>query len=323
MNKLIDKYNRNVNYLRISVTDRCNLRCKYCMPDGNIDLIKDKEILDFDEIIKIVKTAAKLGVNKVRLTGGEPLVRKNIDKLIKKIKSIKNIDEIGLTTNGILLKELAKDLKLAGLDRVNISLDTLDSNKFKEITGFDKFNNVISGINEAKKVGLTPIKINTVIMKGVNDLEIDKFINMAIKHKLIIRFIEFMPSGDKVKLQNSHYVSNMELFEKINKKYILNSKNTFEKSPSKTYKIKGKKAKVGFISPISNHFCSKCNRLRLTSSGRLRPCLSSDKEIDLKPYINNNETLEKLFLKAIKIKPKNHSLMENNDFFVGMSQIGG
>ena len=323
MNKLIDKYNRSVNYLRISVTDRCNLRCKYCMPDGNINLIKDKEILNFDEIVKIVKTAAKLGVNKVRLTGGEPLVRNNIDKLIKKIKSIKNIDEISLTTNGILLKKLAKDLKLAGLDRVNVSLDTLDCNKFKEITGFDKFDNVISGIKEAKKVGLTPIKINTVIMKGVNDLEIDEFINMAIKHKLIIRFIEFMPSGDKVKLQNSHYVSNEKLFEKINKKYILNLKDTFKKSPSKTYKIKGKKAKVGFISPISNHFCSNCNRLRLTSSGKLRPCLSSDKEINLNPYINDNETLEKLFFKAIKLKPKNHNLMKNNDFFVGMSQIGG
>lgn len=323
MNKLIDKYNRNINYLRISVTDRCNLRCKYCMPDGNINLIKSKDILDFDEIVKIVKTAAKLGVNKVRLTGGEPLVRKNLDVLIKRIKNIKKINEVALTTNGILLKDLAKNLKSAGLDRVNISLDTLDSQKFKKITGFNKFDKVISGIKEARKVGLTPIKINTVIMKGVNDSEIDRFINMAIENGLIIRFIEFMPSGDKVKLQNSHYVSNKNLFKEINKKYILDSKNSFENSPSKTYKIKNSKAKVGFISPISNHFCSNCNRLRLTASGKLRPCLSSDKEIDLSSYINNSQILEKLFLKAIKNKPKNHSLMKNNDFFVGMSQIGG
>ncbi|MCK8826132.1 GTP 3',8-cyclase MoaA [Natroniella acetigena] len=327
MVELIDQLGRRIDYLRISITDRCNLRCQYCMPETGVDNLTHQQLLSYEELIKVVRVAARLGIKKIRLTGGDPLVRRGIVDFVRMLKEIQGIEEVSLTTNGILLQEKGADLVEAGLDRVNISLDTLQRDKFREITRIGEFEQVWRGIEEALWLELAPIKINTVLMKGINDDEIFDFIDLTRKYPLHVRFIEFMPMGGQKLEQEEKYLSIEELKKKIKEKeQLLPSQFATGNGPAYYYQVAEGLGSVGFISPISNHFCSSCNRIRLTATGWLRPCLCSDDEINLKELIRNNSSEDKLeerFLEAIGHKPDQHQLGQEDNLVKHMSQIGG
>lgn len=336
MNRLIDNFGREISYLRVSITDRCNYRCIYCKPEEQFEFIPHEEILRYEEIVEIIEEAVNLGVTKVRITGGEPLARKGIVDFIKKLREIKKLEDISLTTNGFFLSEYAEKLKDAGLNRVNISLDSLQEVKYKKITRGGDLKRALKGIDSALKADLLPIKINTVLIKGINDNEVDDFVKLTIKRPLNIRFIELMPSGEESKENyKDKFISVLGIKEGLAEKYLfrpidINSGN----GPAKYYQIKGGQGSIGFITALSQHFCKTCNRIRLTSEGKLRPCLFSNKEVDIKQAIRNAKTDDKIIRskiirnhieKAISIKPEGHKLNEkfsNRDSFK-MSKIGG
>ena len=317
-----DTYGREINYLRVSVTDRCNLRCIYCMPSQGIESKDHKDILRFEDTIKIVKAAAKLGIKKIRYTGGEPLVMKDIDKLIYETSILPGIEDISLTTNGILLSDMAEDLKKAGLKRVNISLDTLDKDKYKMITRVGDLDKVFQGIDKCINLGITPVKINTVMMKEINDNEFDDFLRLSRELPVEIRFIELMPIGEGIKLYEKGKISFMD---------ILKNYPELEKIPTKKgntallYKLPDAKGSIGFISPMSCKFCSDCNRIRLTSVGTIKQCLHSKEEIDLTKYLNDEKALYDAFKTAIFEKPEQHHMEKENVSRSNkkMYQIGG
>ncbi len=322
-----DKYARKIDYLRLSVTDRCNLRCLYCMPEDGVILKKHEEILTLEELYLIAKVAAKIGIKKIRLTGGEPLVRKGILKLVSMIKQIPEIEELSLTTNGILLNKMAKPLKDAGLDRVNISLDTLDPKKFKQITRVGSVQEVLAGIEKAIEANLHPVKINSVLINGFNNEEIHKFVLLAENMPLHIRFIELMPIGEGQKKQEE-YLPLEPIKNSLIETYGLTPINTIKTNgPAEQFALPAGKGTIGFIGAISKHFCSKCNRLRVTADGKIKPCLDSNYEIDLINVLRNKgseKDIEKVFLEAINKKPLGHNMKlweEGHDRL--MSQIGG
>ncbi|MBU3075712.1 GTP 3',8-cyclase MoaA [Clostridium estertheticum] len=317
-----DSHGRNINYLRISVTDRCNLRCIYCMPEQGIKKLEHVDILRFEEIFKIVKVSEKLGINKVRYTGGEPLVMKDIDKLIYETSKLQGIEDISITTNGILLGDMASDLKKAGLKRVNISLDTLDDVKFKSITRIGNLDKVMKSIDRCLTLGLKPVKINTVLMRGFNDTEFEDFLNLTREMPIEIRFIELMPIGEGIKIYDKSKISFMEILK--NHPELTQIENE-KSSTAQMYKIKGAKGKIGFISPVSCKFCADCNKIRLTSTGTIKPCLHSKEEINLKQYLNNEEMLTNALKQAIFDKPLEHHLEEEkiSRSEKMMYQIGG
>lgn len=311
-----DKFNREIDYLRISVTDLCDLRCKYCMPLNGVEKLNHEDILKPEQIHEIVSAFASFGIKKVRITGGEPLVRNGIDEIIRLIRSIPEIEEICLTTNGIKLKDKAKVLKECGVDRLNISLDTLDENKYHDLTRFGHLSDVLAGIKEAQKVGFKNIKINTVLIGGFNDGEINDFINFASKNNLTVRFIELMPIGESKNMSSHSYISN-DLIKH-------NSRLEFYKydGVSSLYRIKGSNGFIGLISPLSNRFCKDCNRIRLTADGKIKPCLHSSEEIDISSY--HGEELKEALKKAIESKPKEHHLeLGSSKSNRGMNLIGG
>lgn len=315
-----DKFQRNIDYIRISVTDRCNLRCLYCMPDGT-DLKTHDEIMRDEEIIETVKSGVKLGITKVRITGGEPLVRRGVYELIKKISDVKEVKEITITTNGLLLIGNVKKLKEAGVTRVNFSLDTIDKEKFKYITNTVQTLDYLALIKELIAEKMTPVKINTVLIKGVNDTEIDAFIDLADKYDIMIRLIELMPIGHLSFNHDDHFISREEILKANPRLKFLKDENT-----ASYYHVEGKRGLIGFINPISHKFCESCNRIRLTSDGHLLPCLHSKEELNVK-NINKEELVEKL-REAITLKPKEHRLNDSNeeeDFEIdrSMNRIGG
>lgn len=317
-----DKQGRNINYLRVSVTDRCNLRCIYCMPEEGIERLKCNDIMSFEDILKIVKVSASLGINKVRYTGGEPLVMRDIDKLIYETSKIKEIKDISITTNGILLSDMAKELKRVGLNRVNISLDTLDKGKFKDITRGGDLDKVLEGIYKCLSLGIKPVKINTVLMKNFNYLEVDDFLKLAKELEVEIRFIELMPIGEGIKL----YEENKVNFEDILKEHTELIKIERQMgTTAELYKLQGGKGKIGFINPISCKFCTDCNRIRLTSVGNIKPCLHSKEEINLRRYLNSEELLTSKLKSIIINKPLEHHLQEESTSRSDkmMYQIGG
>ncbi|NWF75147.1 MAG: GTP 3',8-cyclase MoaA [Nitrospirae bacterium] len=310
-----DHFRRTIDYLRISVTDRCNLRCIYCMPADGLIPIEHKEILSFEEIVRIVKISVNHGVTKIRITGGEPLVRRNVIYLIRLLNSIEGIKDLSLTTNGILLERYADDLVDAGLKRVNISLDSLRPERFREITRGGDINRVLNGIKSAEKAGLTPIKINMVPIRGINDDEIEDFARMTIKHPYQIRFIEFMPFGTQGMWKPEKFISSEGIRYIVEKFGKLTPVVQKKSGPARYFKFDGADGVIGFISPISNHFCSECNRLRLTADGKLRPCLFSETEIDLKPALRSNasdEEIDRLIKLSIDVKPKGHNITIQN-----------
>ena len=317
-----DSNGRDINYLRVSVTDRCNLRCIYCMPEEGIKSLTHDDILRFEDTLKIVKAATTLGINKIRYTGGEPLVMKNIDKLIYETSKLPGINDISITTNGILLSEMAEDLKKAGLNRVNISLDTLDSEKYKRITRIGSLDKVMESIDKCLTLGIKPVKINTVLMRGINDTEFVDFLNFIREVPVEIRFIELMPIGEGIKMYEKNKLSFKEILELHPE---LTQIKTPKSSTADLYKLAGAKGKIGFISPISCKFCLDCNKIRLTSTGTIKPCLHSEEEINLREYLNNEELLTATLKSAIFNKPLEHHLQEEraSRSVKVMSQIGG
>lgn len=337
MSGLKDKFHRTIDYMRISITDRCNLRCVYCMPSNGIKPIEHKEILHYEEIVRILRIAVTLGVEKIRITGGEPLVRKDISSLISMIKGIEGITDISLTTNGILLEQYAEALADAGLNRINISLDSLRPDRFREITRGGDIDVVLRGIKAVEKAGLGPVKINMIPIRGFNSDEIADFAKMTMTSSYQIRFIEFMPFGKHNMWSPDKFMPAEEIqaaVEGIGRLVPLPLKKS---GPARHFQLEGAAGVIGFISPISNHFCAECNRLRLTADAKLRPCLFSESEIDLKPALRGDATdeeLERLIKLSIQLKPKGHNLRIQNaelrtllnakqDYMRPMSRIGG
>jgi len=326
---LIDRYGRKHTYLRLSVTDRCNLRCFYCMPPSGIPHKSQDQILRFEEITKLVQIFAGLGVRKVRLTGGEPLIRKNIETLAAAITAIKGIDTIGLTTNGILLPEHADSLKSAGLTRLNVSLDTLRPDRFTRLTHFDEYSRVRAGIDCALQAGFTPLRINVVVMRGFNDDELLDFVELARYNPFDVRFIEFMPFTANG-WANDQFVSFAAMHQKIAERHSLQPVASGEGPPrvAKEFHLPGFCGTVGFITAISLPFCHECNRLRLSADGVLRSCLFSQTGISLRDAMRRGAsagTLTDLIRRLVEAKPLDHpnldDLRNNRDHFI--AEVGG
>ncbi len=337
MGMLVDPFNRQITYLRISVTDRCNLRCRYCMPDIHINFLPRDKILSFEEIEAIVRVMARLGVKSLRLTGGEPTVRTGIVELVARLKAVPGIEDIAMTTNGMLLTKLAGPLKAAGLDRINISLDTLRPERFKFITQFGDFETVWAGILAAEEAGLEPIKLNVVVMKGVNDDEVVELAALTLEHPWHVRFIEWMPFGeDGAEVYRIGSIENAFMPLSRVKARLEEVYGPLEpadgevrgQGPARSFKIRGAKATIGFIRPITEeHFCARCNKVRLTADGKLRLCLLTDHEVDLMGPLRrgiDEAGLEALLRAAIQTKPERHLVNEGIiPNLRRMIQIGG
>ncbi len=331
MNKIImvDSNNRKINYLRLSITDRCNLRCIYCMPEEGIDFLPHENVLRYEEILRIVRLSTYRGIRKVRLTGGEPLVRKGFIGFLKSLSQIEDLEEISLTTNGVLLKQYAAEIKECGVQRLNISLDSLKPDKFKKITGSDLFWQVWEGIQEVEKLGFSPIKLNVVAIKGVNDDEIEDFGRLTLEKPYHIRFIEHMPVGEN-NWNSDKFIPVLEIYNRLQNVGALvpvERRNRLD-GPAQRYKIENAKGEIGLIGALSNHFCAVCNRLRLTAEGHLRSCLFSEDEIDLLPLLRegkSDEAIIALIEKAVKEKPERHNLKNQGQRSCTrqMSSIGG
>ena len=320
-----DSFDRKIDYLRISLTDKCNLMCKYCMPSEGVEHLSHCQILTLEEVYRLVAVMSELGIKRVRLTGGEPLVRKNICKLISDIKALPSIESISLTTNGVLLGDMISDLKSAGVDNVNISIDTLDRERYKELTAHDYLDKVLDSIKSALHHGLRP-KLNCVPMKEWNEDELERIALMARDNDIDVRFIELMPTS-----QGKNYtpIPSDEIKKRFDKAFGEGEAITDEsslKGPAAYYKYDGFKGRIGFISPLSHMFCKDCNRIRLTSTGYLKLCLHHDIGLDLREIIrdgaDDTELSEKIE-EAIKLKPKAHNLHKPSGDEVSMYQIGG
>ena len=328
---LIDGYYRRIDYLRISITDHCNLNCLYCAPFGGRRKLTHPEILSHEEIVRIVNGAVLAGISKVRITGGEPLMRKGVVELCRMLSGIAGLESLTLTTNGVRLQECAPQLHDAGVQRVNVSLDTLRPERFKEITGRNLLSHVISGIERAEEVGLRPVKINTVVMRAINDDEIEDFARLTLKKSYQVRFIELMPtngcgSGD----YESLFMPVEEIVRVVKRVGELSLEPAVDSlGPARLCSLPEGLGKVGFIAPLSWHFCGSCNRLRLTADGNLRTCLFSEKEIDIKRPLRAVASIEELadiFRLAATKKPHGHSLDRTDiekHFGRDMQAIGG
>lgn len=311
-----DRFGRNITYLRISVTDLCNLRCKYCMPESGVKSLCHSDILSIEEIVEIVKVASKNGIKKIRLTGGEPLVRRGFINLCKQISKIDEIEDIAITTNGVYLKDMADELFENKVRRINFSLDTLIKEKYNDITRRNDFDKTMESLFYAIKKGFK-VKINVVLIGGFNDDEIQDFVNLANDYDLEVRFIELMQIGETANWSKDKFVSNKIVLEKVPKLEFDGVSGV-----AKIYKIKGQKGRIGLISPISCSFCEDCNRIRLTSDGKLKPCLHSKDEINLKGL--SGEELEKVFKRGIYEKPEKHHLEDGkSESARDMNKIGG
>jgi GTP 3',8-cyclase len=323
VNFMKDTLGRNINYLRISVTDRCNLRCMYCMPEEGICKKAHDDILSLEEIYQVVKACSELGISKVRITGGEPLVRKDLTGLVDKISKLQGIKELALTTNGVLLPKFAHELKAAGLNRVNISLDTMNAEKYSYITRDGSLDDVMAGIDAAEEAGLQPIKLNTVLIGGFNDDEIESFVNLTLHRRIDVRFIELMPIGQAGHWAKKHFISNTEILNRVKNLQPIQSDDP--SSPAKYYMLPGAKGKVGLINPISHAFCGNCNRIRLTADGKLKPCLHTETEIDIKEVLRKGNGLQEAIGNAILQKPVQHNLNceHNKPIERDMYRIGG
>lgn len=317
---MIDFHGRKINYLRLSVTDSCNLRCKYCMPEYTKESCQ-KERLSIEEMKNICSIFISQGIDKIRLTGGEPLVKKGIVDLIQYISSYPQVKDIAITTNGLLLEEMAVDLKKAGLKRINISLDSLVPEKFFGMTRGGDLSKVLRGIELAETIGLGPIKLNVVLINGFNDDEIEDFVNLTRDRNIEVRFIELMPIGEVANWSLDHFISNEEILRKVPHLHKINNENV--SSPATYYKLLNSKGKVGLISPITCNFCENCNRIRVTSQGYLKHCLHSNEEFDLKAVLSNKDSIKDLINQATLRKKLRHQLEEGNYISRNMVQVGG
>lgn len=311
MSRLIDRFGRRITYLRLSVTDRCNLHCRYCMP-ARTRMIPREEILSYEEIYRVAEAAVSCGIDKLRLTGGEPLIRKNITELVGMLTRLEGVADLGLTTNGTHLAAMAKELYQAGLRRINISLDSLDKTKYRWISQGAELAAVWSGIDKALEIGFNPIKLNVVAIRGFNDDELVSFTRLAEEFPIEVRFIEFMPFNNSHFWGQERYISSMKIREKICAHVELTPCDDEDKAKiAKSYRLANGSDKVSFISPLSDDFCAACNRLRLTADGYLRSCLFSHDEHDIKTQLRQRVNMNELiscFKQAVAQKPAGHQL---------------
>ena len=311
---LIDRFGRHIDYLRISITDNCNLNCRYCMPElSGRQSLKKSDILSFEELLKLAEAAVASGISKIRITGGEPLVRKGVVDLCGMLGGLRGLNSLALTTNGVKLSQMASELKEAGVDRINISLDTLQRQRFRELTGKDWLPKVLTGIRRAAAAGFSPVKINTVVMRGFNEDEIPQLAALTYDHPYHVRFIELMPFQGRERANHADlYMPVGEIVRKIPHIDKASVGSTFDTNgPARLCTLPGAKGKVGFIAPLSWHFCGGCNRLRLTADGKIRNCLFSDEEIDLKQPLRrgaSTDELAQIFRHAVDQKPRRHHL---------------
>ncbi|PYT08532.1 MAG: GTP 3',8-cyclase MoaA [Acidobacteria bacterium] len=323
-----DPFGRDIDYLRISVTDRCNLRCIYCIPEG-MEWIEKADILSYEEIERLVRILGRLGLRRLRLTGGEPTVRRQLPRLVEMLAAIEGTEEISLSTNGLKLTELAAPLRRAGLSRVNVSLDSLDEGCFREITRGGDLRKVLAGIEAAEKEGLLPIKINVVVMRGKNDGEITDFALLTQQRPWNVRFIEMMPLEGNVGEQEARYVSTDEVRRSLEALGGLEPAEAVRgNGPATYFRYPGAPGTVGFISPLNHNFCDRCNRLRLTANGRLRLCLFGDNEIDLATPLRagrGEEEIAEKVLGGLMAKPQRHylELGSTASRLIALSQVGG
>ena len=327
---LIDRFGRQVTYLRVSITDRCNLRCVYCMPPEGIQWKEHASILTYEEIIRVIEAAAAEGVYGIRLTGGEPLVRKDLADLVKGIAAVPGIRDISLTTNAMLLEGVAGDLAAAGLKRINVSLDTLQPERFARITRGGSLERVMRGIRAAEQAGMTPIKVNAVMMRGVNEDELEDLAGLTIENDWHVRFIEMMPVrnqapwGEGFPEPESVYYSVQEMLERLLPLGLVPLQDRIGQGPAEIYQLPGAKGVIGFISPIGNKFCDHCNRLRLTADGTLRPCLLVDDELSIVSTLREGGDITAMLKQAVLQKPEGHGLEEHHSPNGRcMLQIGG
>jgi GTP 3',8-cyclase len=323
---LKDQFGRSIEYLRISVTDRCNFRCLYCMPAEGLPWLPKAEILSYEEIADVVRQLAPLGLRRIRVTGGEPTIRPNLEELVRLLRAVPEIEDIALSTNGAKLPELAHGLRTAGLDRVNMSADSLRPDRIAKIArrnlGFDPVTSALA----AEREGIAPIKINVVVMRGINDDEIEDFARLTIDHAWHVRFIELMPVGEMSGLTWEHIVPSDEVLSRIGALGALAPDGGPPRGngPAKYYRLAGAAGTVGVITPMTHTYCASCNRVRLTADGRLRTCLFGDHEVLLRDALRQQEPLEPLFRQALADKPKEHALLQMK---VGglraLSQVGG
>jgi len=322
-----DRFGREINYLRISVTDRCNFRCLYCLPPEGITLLPSSEILSYEEILEIVKTTIRLGITKFRITGGEPLVRKDVISLLQEMIGLSGMEKVSLTTNGYFLDEFAQDLSRIGLNSINIGLNSFNEDNFETITGVDGLKAVRKGLQHLLELGFNNLKINTVLLKGYNEEEISNFAQLTLEHPIAIRFIEYMPCGNWETNLDS-IVKGDEIIKQITENVgeLIKIEDKLGSGPAQYYRLPNARGRIGFIMPVSQPFCADCNRIRLTADGHLKSCLLSEEEIDLKPILREmrderekRKELEELIKKAILMKPFSHSHKRNGI----MSRIGG
>lgn len=324
-----DQFGRRITYLRVSVIDKCNLRCLYCMPRGFANTTRLEELLTNDELVELATIFAELGITKIRLTGGEPLLRPGLAEMVRRLSRIGGITQVAMSTNGVLLKRHAQALKEAGLQRVNVSLDTLSRERFAQITGMDQWHTVVEGIVEAKAVGLEPVKVNTVLMKGVNDDEILALVGFAVEQELELRFIEWMPTTPLIEVEREgKFLSNEFARGLIAPHYQLIPDDPDPHSPARSFRIAGTRARIGFINPLSNLFCAMCNRVRLKAAGRIKTCLHGKEELDLKTMLRTGvprEEIRRQIGTAVFLRPEQHFLnraeLPHQDFI--MTQVGG
>ncbi|WP_417909116.1 GTP 3',8-cyclase MoaA [Candidatus Electronema sp. PJ] len=331
---LVDLFSRTISYLRLSLTDRCNLKCLYCVPEeGGLPKLEQEDLLSYEELLRVVRAAVSLGMTKLRLTGGEPLVRRDLMRFVKQLAEIKGLRDIRITTNGVLFEQYAEELRAAGISKINISLDSLKPERFARITGADCFAQVWRGIEKAQAVGFAPVKLNMVVMRGVNDDELADFAQLSRDTALHVRFIEFMPIGESSRWHKDTYVPSDEIKARLRDLGELIPVHRSETDgPACMFRVgQEAKGKLGFISPLSHHFCDRCNRLRLTSEGMLRACLLHDAETDLRSLLRHGGTDEEIraaLLAAVRSKPQGHRMEERLKAQEGgchgrMSRIGG
>lgn len=326
-NLLVDRFGRKHTYLRISVTDRCNLRCTYCMPAAGIDFKNKEQILSLEEIERVARVFVNLGVNKIRLTGGEPLVRKGIETLAAKISALPGLKTLAMTTNGLLLKDKAAALKSAGVDSINISLDSLKPERFAEISRLDRFDDVMNGIEAAYKVGFQKIKLNVVVMKGVNHDEVVDFVHFVKDRNINVRFIEYMPFKDN-QWEPEAVFSYKQMYSLISEHFELKPLESKSVEVAKDFQLVGLPGQVSFITSMTESFCASCNRMRLTADGSVKSCLFYEPEINLRGFLRSgcsDAELTEMILYSLQMKPEAHPPMEELSLVDNrtMIEIGG
>jgi len=322
---LIDPFGRRIDYVRLSVTDKCNLRCFYCIPEGHRDFEPPEHWLTFDEIERVIRAFAALGVARIRLTGGEPLVRKNLPQLAGRLSRLPGVDDLSLSTNAVLLARHARALREAGVRRINVSLDTLKPERFRHITG-GELQPVLEGLQAASEAGLSPVKINMVAMRGINDDEFEDMVEFCLEHGFTLRLIETMPLGSSGQHARGHYLDLQTVKQQLAERYQLIPGVMPGGGPARYVQLKGTDLRIGFITPISQHFCETCNRVRLSVDGTLYMCLGQDHKMELRPLLRNgigDDELRQTLVRAIALKPEKHEFRDKPEQIVRMMNVTG